>query len=188
MTVNLTDSDTFTDPVRAPDDGDPANGATFQAGLQDLANRTRNHKNRLDTLSGRALCLITTGATVAPADLTLSVASSGITLVGGNSVELPVGSWWIAAKLVAVSSDNSNPVHLTATIRVGGGILVTYKATRYNTDTTLDVLLAPSAPATISDPATQRVSVEVTASAGIPAIETVDGLAYLSLHKIPPTS
>lgn len=48
MPVNITDSNTFTDPVQAPDDGDNGNGATFQLAPQALANRTRNLKNRLD--------------------------------------------------------------------------------------------------------------------------------------------
>lgn len=47
MPINITDVNEFTDPVQAPDDGDPANGATFQLGIQDLANRTRNLFNRL---------------------------------------------------------------------------------------------------------------------------------------------
>lgn len=57
MPVNIIDVDEFTDPVRAPDDGDPGNGATFQISPQDLANRTRNLKNRVDTLYGGTVAL-----------------------------------------------------------------------------------------------------------------------------------
>lgn len=48
MPTNITDVDTFTDPVQAPDDGDSANGATFQLAPQALANRTRYLKNICD--------------------------------------------------------------------------------------------------------------------------------------------
>jgi hypothetical protein len=54
MPVNITDSPTFTDPVTAPDDGDDANGATFQASPQALSNRTRYLKNRVDALYGNS--------------------------------------------------------------------------------------------------------------------------------------
>lgn len=47
---NLTDVDVFTDPIVSPDDGDDADEVTFEEGLQGLANRTRNHKNRLDAI------------------------------------------------------------------------------------------------------------------------------------------
>src|SRR5688500_11642128 len=57
MPVNITDADLFTDPVTAPDDGDDANGATFQDPIQDLANRTRYLKNKVDTLYGGTVAL-----------------------------------------------------------------------------------------------------------------------------------
>ena len=42
MPQNITDVDTFTDPVTAPADGDPLNAASIiNDGLQDLSNRTR---------------------------------------------------------------------------------------------------------------------------------------------------
>jgi hypothetical protein len=44
---NLVDTDEFVEPVRAPATNDFASEATFEAGLQDLANRTRNLLNRL---------------------------------------------------------------------------------------------------------------------------------------------
>lgn len=47
MPVNITDQDEFTSPIQAPDDGDPANGATFQIAPQGLANRTNFLRNRL---------------------------------------------------------------------------------------------------------------------------------------------
>src|SRR5690606_10698970 len=48
----ITDLDQFTEPAPAPADREPANGATFQDGLQDLANRTRYLKNQLDRQRG----------------------------------------------------------------------------------------------------------------------------------------
>lgn len=47
MPQNITDVDTFTDPVTAPADGDPLNAASIITnGIQPLSNRTRNLANR----------------------------------------------------------------------------------------------------------------------------------------------
>lgn len=53
MPTNITDVDTFSATVTAPADGDAGNGATFQAGIQLLSNRTRNLKNRADGIDAR---------------------------------------------------------------------------------------------------------------------------------------
>lgn len=48
MPVNITDVDTFTDPVVAPAGSDPADRTYVVTVAQGLANRTRHLKNRLD--------------------------------------------------------------------------------------------------------------------------------------------
>src|SRR5690606_23810259 len=48
MLVNLTPSNIFPTNFRAPDDGDPANGATFQQCFQDAADAATNLKGRAD--------------------------------------------------------------------------------------------------------------------------------------------
>lgn len=48
MSVNITAVDEFTEPVQAPDDGDPANGSIFQLSPQALANRDLYLKTRLE--------------------------------------------------------------------------------------------------------------------------------------------
>jgi hypothetical protein len=53
MPTNLTDVDTFTDPVVAPADADAQAAATYNLAYQALANRTRNNRNRIATLEGR---------------------------------------------------------------------------------------------------------------------------------------
>jgi hypothetical protein len=50
MPQELTDVDAFTSPVRAPLDGDDADSPSITQGLQPLADRTFNLKNRLDAL------------------------------------------------------------------------------------------------------------------------------------------
>lgn len=66
MTANLTDTDTFTNPIVAPADGDPGNGTTFQVGLQGLANRTRNLLNtraKVEVFTANGTYTRPTGAT-----------------------------------------------------------------------------------------------------------------------------
>lgn len=47
MPTNITDTDTFTDPIQAPVDGESATGASVQLPAQGLANRARNLLNRI---------------------------------------------------------------------------------------------------------------------------------------------
>lgn len=53
MPENITDVDTFTDPVQVPLDGEFATNASLKLFVQALSNRTRNAKNRLDTIFTR---------------------------------------------------------------------------------------------------------------------------------------
>jgi len=53
MPQNITDVDEFTDPVQVPEDGEAATGASQLLGAQDLSNRTRNLKNRVDAHEAR---------------------------------------------------------------------------------------------------------------------------------------
>lgn len=50
MPVNITDVDTFTDPIVAPADSDPADATYVRTIAQGTANRTRNLKNRLEDI------------------------------------------------------------------------------------------------------------------------------------------
>lgn len=53
MPTNITDSDTFTDPIQGPADADAQAAASYNLGFQGLANRTRNLRNDVDELRGR---------------------------------------------------------------------------------------------------------------------------------------
>lgn len=50
MAENITDVDTFTDPIQVSVDSEFADNASLKLFIQGLANRTRNAKNRLDTI------------------------------------------------------------------------------------------------------------------------------------------
>ncbi len=67
MSQNITDVDAFTEPVTAPATGEAADQATFLAGLQHLANRTRYLYNRLGQIptlaANKILARASTGAT-----------------------------------------------------------------------------------------------------------------------------
>lgn len=52
MTANVTDVDTFTDPVTVPSDGESATGASILGSVQKLSNRTKYLYNRLIKLAG----------------------------------------------------------------------------------------------------------------------------------------
>jgi hypothetical protein len=66
----LVDVDEFTSPIGVPVNGDPINGAVFEAPYQALANRTRNLRNELDNgikrmreVANKAALLALTGVT-----------------------------------------------------------------------------------------------------------------------------
>lgn len=48
MPTNITDTSSFVDPIQGPADADPQNAASYNLGIQGLADRTRNLKDRLD--------------------------------------------------------------------------------------------------------------------------------------------
>jgi hypothetical protein len=48
MPTNITDVDTFTDPIQGPADADAQTAASYNLGFQGLANRTRNLKNKFN--------------------------------------------------------------------------------------------------------------------------------------------
>lgn len=139
----ITDVDQFTEPVRAPADGDPANGETFQDGLQDLANRTRYLKNRVDgheTRVGDLENALPTKVTAGSARYTVSgsglsgntratlnqeFADTGFVLVGGNRITVPkIGRYMVTLNVWLTNSDMSNPLLIGAGFTVDGSLVL----------------------------------------------------------------
>lgn len=78
MPVTITDVDEFTEPMTAPATGQKANQATFLAGLQAAANRTRNLKNRVEVLEAG-------GGTVDPANIDPGTAGQFLVTLGSTA-------------------------------------------------------------------------------------------------------
>src|SRR5690606_27046015 len=187
----ITDVDQFTEPVRAPADGDPANGETFQDGLQDLANRTRNLKNRVDGHETRVGDLenalptkVTAGSAryniattpsdgsggTGPIALTEAFETGGYTLVSGNSVRVPAaGQYLISAHVRRQSDGQENPLLLSAAVGVASGGAASGGVHRWSATTSIEIIVAASAVVNVTDPATQLVQVFISGGGGINA-------------------
>lgn len=142
-----------------------------------------DHETRIGSIEQFALYEIALGTTAEPANLGGLAWTDGATLVDGNKVQLPSGRWWASAKVEARSSDNSNPVDFTLALKVGATTIERDVRTRWNTDTARRVHLAVVTPLLIEDPENERVTVEVTASAGTVTIGTTGPLQKLSFHR-----
>lgn len=126
MPANLTDADTWTDPVQAPADGDTANGATFQLAPQDLADRTRYLYNRMESLDyqtwGDEDATIYVGATwhqdavaTAPRVVTLRHSTAPIPKTGQR---LRAVGWGTGASTVTFQREDTTPI---AVLGMGNG-------------------------------------------------------------------
>ncbi len=95
MSTELTPVDTYHTTTTAPADGDPANGATFQAGLQDLADNALYLKNIVDGLHLHGAQFDIAGSSIATDGLFTVVGTAPtvgyLTYIEGatNQIEVP---------------------------------------------------------------------------------------------------
>jgi hypothetical protein len=185
MPINLTDVDEFTDPVAAPDDTDPGNGTIFQLAPQALANRTRNLKNRTETLEGAvatsARYQFANGAVSDPLTLSENFADSGYVL-SANTVQVPApGKYRVSWSLRISTTSITNPVAFGLTFRVGGNIAKPTMVTRFSDDDSWDMDLSDSIIVNITTPATQTLSF-TPIGAGL-EVSNVTG-RNVSIHRV----
>lgn len=129
MTVNLTPVDAFPANFRAPDDGDPANGALFQQCFQDAANAATNLKGRADghdaAISSARKAVIaqyTPSASALANNGTVTLAqhySVGGLALNANGITVPVGVYRATLKSPVEVNSTTNP--LSAVLRLMAG-------------------------------------------------------------------
>lgn len=174
MPRNIVDQDLFTDPIVAPDDGDPANSLTIGAPSQGLANRTRNLKNRVDAhdssigalessrvTAASALYEFDAQAGVANDQLTMTEVSAdpGFTLeAGGTMVLLPVGKYLVTWCADLRGDSTVNPLSMSVRLRRGAITLQAARARRFSGTASDTVTVSNAFPVTITDPVNQRVN------------------------------
>lgn len=137
MPNNITDVDTFTDPIQAPADGDALNATTLDLAPQGLANRTRHNKNRLDAgaeyfvgqITGTSVAILGTWT------LTTVSKSSGFSLAS-NQVTVPEdGLYEVSIAFYGTTTSASNPSNHAIALYDGASDLVVGLGFRYSTDT-----------------------------------------------------
>lgn len=159
-TGTITPVNEFTEPVRAPADGDAGNAETFAAGLQDLANQATWLRHR--SSSFRAAI---TGSAVPSGNL-LTLGSGASFGTGAdydltaNEVAVPEpGQYLISVAGKASSSRPESSMNFGFRILVGGSSAVRLDGTRFSTATGDKILISGSYLANITDPATQKITV-----------------------------
>lgn len=139
MPVNLTPSNIFPTNFRAPDDGDPANGATFQQCFQDAADASTHLKEKVDIkepvgLSARYL--FPSGVvTDDPIKLTETFADAGYTLTSDTDIKVPVaGKYLVSMSALLFSSNDSAHVNLSLVLKLNGVEVGRANGRRFSTD------------------------------------------------------
>jgi hypothetical protein len=177
MPANITDVDVFTDPVQAPADGDPGNGATFQLSPQALANRTRHNKNRLDAIDPQLAACVTDLEARAydgyvpantpdgtPDTEVIPIAGLGTSTgwaLASNELQVPSAGYYLILLRADVSMpDNtvSDPKAAIVAIRVGGTIVGYATGRRWSAEGTDLTTITGHVLHAISTPATEKIT------------------------------
>lgn len=187
MTVNLTPASTFPTNFRAPDDGDPANGALFQQCFQDAADAATNLKGRVDarqTVGLAARYTLASGSSIA---LTESFADAGYS-IDSNAITVPVaGKYFASINALLQSTDTSGNRTISLLVRVNGVEVGRASGRRYSTDDS-EVAPAQSSFAFFVSDVSHTVTVTMTdGGVGTPSINASNP-RYLSLVCLTPTS
>lgn len=109
------------------------------------------------TTPGNAKYSINAGTTVSPVNLTESFADAGYSLNGGNAIEVPSAGTYLVNWAVKASADGSSVSSIVSVLDVGGSSTSSVDALSDGST----VYLSKSTVVQISDPATERLSVDV---------------------------
>jgi hypothetical protein len=167
MTINLTDSDTFTSAIAAPADGDPANGTTFQVGLQGLANRTHYLNVRRASMDAALSGVGKTWANLAMSaslvsintkfGLSGTVTGGDAAITGGDTLTFSQsGLYFLTAQAALQAGDTANPTRTGFNLDVGGATVLAAEGDRLSANVndyvflTVSYLLAASAGTALS--------------------------------------
>lgn len=175
---NLTESDVFSPNITVPEDGDLRSGASVEVGFQGLANRTRHHKNRLDselpaleaklTQVGGAQYTLSASGVAHDANVLGSTfrADAGFTREG-NEITLPgPDDYLISATGTFTCTSTEVAIRGGVVIKVGGTGVLAVAATRYSASAGILVDYGKSQVVRIDDPATQKVTVTALVNGG----------------------
>lgn len=190
MSANLTDSGTFTNPIVAPADGDAANGTTFQAGLQGLANRTRYNKNRIDKLFGGVAKYTFAASPTADAYITLTEAidPNGIGAIVSNQVEVvEAGIYRVSLTIEGTNASASANTVMGIELRVGGTRELRATTVRATASASQPMTIAAGTVLNITTPASQRIGVYNPDIIGVPLAGRYDAItsgSSLTIERI----
>lgn len=204
MPVNLTPTNAFPTNFRAPGDGDPANGATFQAGHQDAADaatylKTQVDNHALDIAALQGGRVVASGArylikdgTGATTDLEFEevFADSGFALVSSNkAIQVPAPGRYLISWRTRARSGTTNPVvDVGSRLRVGGTNRDVALATRWDDSAGTHVLAHGRCTAFITTPATETIQLRPVAGTGEPAVAdyqaVFDPVNYIEITRV----
>lgn len=185
MTVNITDVDAFTDPVVAPDDTDPATGASVQQPVQALANRTRNLKNRLDDQDALAgdLATFTIEASALANDGELTITEvldpSDSFSVASDEITVPSAGWYRFDLSGRISStDATDNLDFTLSLELAGTGTVYAPRARRCTTSDVSVPFSISGLVEVTDVAhtftvTNKSGIAVSVSGGVMCLQRI---------------
>ncbi len=179
MSVNITDSSTFTSPIVAPADGDAATAASVVVGMQGLANRTKYLSDNLLLAQSRQFAVFDVSATGGPSGASANLTEASDPLVGysvasfgaypnGDGVVFPAIGWYLLNLSGEFQySNTTNPAAMRAELLLvdASGVAVSdigiAAATRLSASTSDLFSLNIGAIVEITSTSTRRVIVSV---------------------------
>lgn len=199
MPNNVTDVDTFTDPIQYPADGEAIDQVSEAIPAQGLANRTRNNKNRIDAIETAATgvgCTIgVTGTAVADNlqtgfSLTVRKDFGGFSIIGGEIAVPKNGLYLINIGLYLETDSTSNPEYFSslgvAQWTAPASTIVQALGARFSTTTTDSIWVSGHGVARVTDytDAAQRFSVYHTAGGELVTIGTRGAFDMITFSRI----
>ncbi len=188
MSVNITDSSTFTSPIVAPADGDAATAASVVVGMQGLANRTKYLSDNLLLAQSRQFGRFALSGASLVGGGSISIAEtsdpiSGYSVASGE-ITLPSVGWYLALASMRLSCDGaSNPQSIAASIVFAGSALAVLQWNRYSATTAEFASVCGSAIFECTNISSQKLSA-ISNTSGLNVIHSFPEYSHLSVIRL----
>jgi hypothetical protein len=202
MASAITETDTYTATITAPDAGDALTAASVRTMGQGLTNRSLHHENRIDDLETAmtAVEAVADAAKDAVVGQFQPVASAlvngGVVTLSGvvrswggtfstasNAITVPsAGVYRAKANIRVTTTGVSDPSYSVLTLKVGGTIMTWISGVRFNADAGDDFFIYGETIFAVGTPALDVITLENVG--GTMSIESSDEEAVLIIERI----
>jgi hypothetical protein len=188
MSTILTETSTFTATVTAPDDGDPATGASVTTGLQSLTNRSLYLNDNKGPAAAYAafysfdVGAVASGGTVVPITQELSF-PSGAWGISSNVITVPIaGVYLVSAHAAVLSASATDNALCHMDMEVGGSAFGSIVGYRPGVDTSDNTRVSGEAIVIISNPVSSTL--RFTQQGAVITFPATNYFATISIRRL----